>query len=146
LLYPLANQKYFVGTESNTSWTYFIILEAGLTIVAANMPTLWCYIVGIIPERVLRSTRSIISLGSRDGSQPRIRIDDRDVVNNTKTAQSLETNSLSSRFAYPKGRSVESHAMVDLPSKSNSVENDSTTLAKDGIHLNHSIHRTEEQV
>ena len=37
--------------ESNTQLAYYIMLEAGFTIVAVNLPSLWYFTAGITPER-----------------------------------------------------------------------------------------------
>jgi hypothetical protein len=55
--------------QSNTSWAFYVILEAGLTMIAANLPSLWCLTRDISPESVLRSVRSLISVRSSHGSE-----------------------------------------------------------------------------
>ena len=55
--------------QSNTQWQYFIVLEAGFTIVAANLPSLWYFTTGVTPAGVLRSVRSLVSLGSSNKSK-----------------------------------------------------------------------------
>ncbi|CAF9921783.1 MAG: hypothetical protein GOMPHAMPRED_002398 [Gomphillus americanus] len=47
----------------------FIVLEAGFTIVAANLPSLWYFTTGVTPAGVLRSVRSLVSLGSSNKSK-----------------------------------------------------------------------------
>ena len=48
----------------NTKAIYLSVLETGLCLVAVNLPSLWFLFSKIKPESVLRSVRSMISLGS----------------------------------------------------------------------------------
>ncbi|CAD6442820.1 b50132ee-9268-4965-8904-ec1ac1c8e270 [Sclerotinia trifoliorum] len=133
-------------------WTYLIILEAGLTIVAVNLPSLWYYLAGVSPERILRTVRSVISLRSiRSGLQSSSKsVNDFENKSGTgsgsKRDQSLGTNSSSSYLTYPKWRTVETYTMVDMPAQPQHQNNSFVTPATDGILLNHTIQRTEEQV
>lgn len=43
---------------------YFLMLEAGISCVAVNLPSVWMLFASVSPEAVLRSVRSMISLGS----------------------------------------------------------------------------------
>ena len=48
----------------NTKAIYLSVLETGLSLIAVNLPSLWFLFSEVSPERVLRSVRSMISLGS----------------------------------------------------------------------------------
>ena len=48
----------------NTTLLYFMLLEAHLTLIAVSLPSLWYFVSGKTPERVLRSIRSMVSLRS----------------------------------------------------------------------------------
>ena len=44
------------------------MLETGMSLVAVNLPSLWLLCTSVIPEKVVRSVRSILSLPSQRGS------------------------------------------------------------------------------
>ncbi len=48
----------------NTKAIYLSTLEAGLSLIAVNLPSLWFLRKNVSPESVLRSVRSMISLRS----------------------------------------------------------------------------------
>ncbi|KAI9743765.1 MAG: hypothetical protein M1818_002498 [Claussenomyces sp. TS43310] len=129
--------------QSNTSWAFYIILEAGLTIIAVNLPTLWYYVAGVTPERVLRSVRSIISLGSDRGSQSSVKgsnVSEYQVTKERYTGgRSLDTGSSRTNLTNPDKRSVETYAMPDLEPKL-------SVQPTEGIRVDRSFQRTEEQV
>ena len=47
---------------------YFSVLEAGMTLIAANLPSLWVIFSKVTLEKMLRCVRSIVSLGSNASS------------------------------------------------------------------------------
>ena len=49
---------------SNTWRIYFSVLEAGLGLIAVNLPSLWCLFSKIKPENIRRSIRNLMSLRS----------------------------------------------------------------------------------
>ena len=49
---------------SNTRAIYLSVLEAGLSLIAVNLPSLWFLSSKINPENILRSVRNMISLRS----------------------------------------------------------------------------------
>ncbi|CRG86468.1 hypothetical protein PISL3812_03474 [Talaromyces islandicus] len=55
--------------QTNTILAFFVILEAGLNIIAVNLPSLWYFVRGITADRVIRSMRSVLSLASGRRSQ-----------------------------------------------------------------------------
>jgi hypothetical protein len=167
LLCPSINALLFFNAESNTSWAYFVILEAGLTIIAVNLPSLWYYLAGVTPEGVLRSIRSVISLGSgRGGSQSSLKTgkpeSEHATENKSKWRASRETNSSHSNMVdrgehhhletYPKDVTsvVETYAMTDSPGQQRRTSDTEPTIAQadqqEGIRVDHSIQRTEEEV
>lgn len=40
------------------------MLEIGISLIAVNLPSLWMLFTSVTPEKVIRSIRSVISLGS----------------------------------------------------------------------------------
>ncbi|KAF4631663.1 hypothetical protein G7Y89_g6466 [Cudoniella acicularis] len=53
--------------RADTKSFYFAMLEAGISVVAVNLPSLWLFFTSLMPEKLVRSVRSIISLASRSG-------------------------------------------------------------------------------
>ena len=49
---------------------YLSMLEAGMSLVAVNLPSLWLLFTTVIPEKVTRSLRSVLSLHSLRQSDP----------------------------------------------------------------------------
>ena len=47
-----------------------------MTIIAVNLPSLWYFLAGVSPERVLRSVRSMVSIISGHSSQGSVKQDD----------------------------------------------------------------------
>lgn len=136
----LTGQSFYI--ESNTQLAYYIILEAGFTIVAVNLPSLWYFMAGVTPERVLRSVRSLVSLGSGRGSQDGTSIQGSKTSGTkaTRDPRSLESNSSHSSLVKNGSRTgVESYAMADLPVKT-------TTVDANGIQVDRNFNRTVEQV
>lgn len=101
-----------------------MILEAGFMIVSVNLPSLWYFLAGVTPERVLRSVRSLVSLGSRGGSQSssikgsKAASVDKTSRNLTAAERSLDTSSLRS-ILIKEGTSieVESYPMTDIDTR-----------------------------
>ncbi|QKX55842.1 uncharacterized protein TRUGW13939_02940 [Talaromyces rugulosus] len=50
--------------RTETQAYYFLMLEAGLSVVVANLPSLWLFFTSILPEKVANSVHSISSLSS----------------------------------------------------------------------------------
>lgn len=40
------------------------MLEAGMSLIAVNLPSLWLFFTSLLPEKVVRSIRSVIALAS----------------------------------------------------------------------------------
>ena len=108
----------------------------------------------ITPERVLRSVRSIVSLGSGRGSQGSQKtgylVDKQAVGNGSTREQSLDTSFSHSdrgahRMAYPEERSVETYSMTNMPEHRTPAFEDITPAAQ-GIQVNYSIQHSEEKV
>ena len=45
------------------------VLEAGMSLIAVNLPSLWYFHNNVTPEKIIRSIRSIASLGSRTSGE-----------------------------------------------------------------------------
>jgi hypothetical protein len=120
---------------------YYAILEAGFTIVTVNLPSLWYFVAGVTPESVVRSVRSIVSLGSGRGSNGSNNGASKISVHHTTrepaAGRSLDTNSSRSNLTK---NGVESYAMTDMgvPPPIRNVEN--------RIRIERNFQRTEEQV
>jgi hypothetical protein len=137
--------------ETNTILAYFAVFEAGMTIIAVNLPSLWYYLRGISPDRALRSVRSVFSLHSGHDSQTSVKSatarDRHPIQSSTGVGPSSESNSSHNdvvgrgdqQFGYPKDSSLESYAMSDVPHPKPVAE------GGDGIQVKRSIQRTEEQ-
>lgn len=106
----------------NTKSIYLSVLEAGLSLIAVNLPSLWVLFSKIMPEKVLPNVRSMISLAasrirslSRRGAQSQIYSLPPPLGNEQKTI----SNSSQCRLAYSNGdhRFVESCAMHDIEAK-----------------------------
>ena len=143
-LFPSYHQMLITSynvTETNTQMAYYAILEAGFTIVTVNLPSLWYFTTGITPERVLRSVRSIISLGSRGShSHARSKTSLHQQVRDPAEGQSMDTGSSRSNLTKLGPSSVvESYAMTDM--NVNPVENDAN-----GIRVERNFQRAEARV
>lgn len=133
----------FFTTGTETQLAYCIILETSFTIVAVNMPSLWYYTAGIKPESVLRSVRSLVSLGSGRGSQNNSfkeigtstnKATQKDV---TRSRQSLDTQNSTSSIKPWSTPVVETYAMSDM---------DRTTPSTKDIHVERDFRLGEDQV
>ncbi|MCJ1262144.1 hypothetical protein MMC22_002014 [Lobaria immixta] len=103
----------------NTKSIYLSVLEAGLSLIAVNLPSLWVLFSKIMPEKVLHNVRSMISLASsrfrslsRRGAQSQIYSLPRPLGKEQKTI----SNSSRCRLAYSNGDHpfVESCVMHDI--------------------------------
>ena len=54
--------SFCAGTDTQSF--YFAMLEAGMSVVAVNLPSLWLFFTSLMPEKLVRSVRSMISLSS----------------------------------------------------------------------------------
>ena len=133
----LTNQEICLHTESNTQIAYFNILEAGMTIVAVNLPSLWYYMKHSSPEGVLRSVRSKLSIGSHRSSHESGR--DSTDSGHQRGGQSVDTNSYRSDFVESAKTLTEAYALTDIVAAP-------TPQASEDIYVNHSFQRTEEPV
>lgn len=100
----------------DTLEVYWSMLEAGVGLMAVNLPSLWAYVNKISPERVLASIRSVISLSSlRSTGTSRSHT-------GTTGHQQLDGESIaskSSRRDFLRAENVEAHAMHDVESQKN---------------------------
>ena len=102
---PLFLTAFAVEDTESVFWSS---LEAGLSLLAVNLPSLWAYVNKASPESIIASIRSIISLrslrsdGSSNPSRSHLRIPDGDLsMPSTKIYAGASTGRLG----------VESHAM-----------------------------------
>lgn len=106
----------------NTKSIYLSVLEAGLSLIAVNLPSLWVLFSKIMPEKVLHNVRSMISPASsrfrsfsRRGTQSQMYSLPPPLGKEQKTI----SNSSRCRLAYSNGDHpfVESCAMHDIEAK-----------------------------
>ena len=120
-----------------------------------NLPSLWYHLAGVSPERILRSVRSLVSLGSNRSSGGSLNKDSgtgkkaarshslREQSMESSPSDALSADQAAHNIAYPDGRSVETFEMNSLPAhQTPSGEVD----ASQGIQVDRSIQFTEEQV
>ncbi|CAG8970975.1 hypothetical protein HYALB_00007643 [Hymenoscyphus albidus] len=128
------------GYQTNTQNAYYMILEAGFSIVAVNLPSLWYFTVGVAPERVLGSVRSMASLNSgrslQDSSKRTRTVEDHVTRDASSGERSLD-NSASILNKHGADTVVETYDMVDV---------ESGLRNPDGIHVERNFHRSEAQV
>ena len=161
-----ANSPPFL-TESNVSGAFFQILEAGLVIIAVNLPSLWYYVAGVTPDRVLRSVRSMLSLRSPRGSQNSLnkashgpsqshpppgamaaveRKPSSDSHSSHTYAPSDAADPNAAPYlAYPKDRGVATYALADANERQ-PLEKEGEEPASPGIRVKHSLQRVEDQI
>lgn len=113
LVLPHADGINFCVAGTETQLAYCIILEAGCTIIAVNMPSLWYYMSGISPESIVRSVRSLVSLGSGHSSQQN---SSKHMDNPACTRRSFDT-SFSTSMKPGSASAVESFPMNKLGNK-----------------------------
>ena len=117
-----------------TQAIYLSVLEAGMSLVAVNLPSVWFLFAQITPEKILRSVRSMISLRSRPSNSS---------VNKSHAPYKKESGGSSSNFylAHPATRSLETYAMHD-------IENGEGVrpLPHGNIEIKETITQTAEQV
>ncbi|KAI0484785.1 hypothetical protein GGR56DRAFT_615469 [Xylariaceae sp. FL0804] len=61
------DRNYFLHHDEERAVTeafYFTILEAGISLISVNLPTLWFLFTSVTPDTVVRSIRSMLSLPS----------------------------------------------------------------------------------
>ncbi|MCJ1382737.1 hypothetical protein MMC17_005850 [Xylographa soralifera] len=118
-------------TDTETIFLY--MLEAGTTLVAVNLPSLWYFHSRVTPENVLRSIRSIVSLASRDSRSVAEEKTVQFTAPRTSNQDSLSSSSRT-QLAYAKGGPVEAWALIKGEGGLN------------GIAVMHSIEQKTEQV
>lgn len=97
----------------NTKQLYLSVLENGLSLIAVNLPSLWCLFTRYQLESVLRSVRSILSLRSNVSAtsmgKPRSHSRLPSLDKNLSAS-----NSSQSHLAHPQTQSIETYAMRDI--------------------------------
>lgn len=102
----------------NTKAIYLSVLETGLSLIAVNLPSLWFLFSKVSPESVLRSVRSMISLGSdRSAASHHGRGGAAQSYPSSLAKKQSNSNSSQSHFAHPDAQCVQSYAMHDLEHK-----------------------------
>ncbi|CAG8948805.1 hypothetical protein HYFRA_00001928 [Hymenoscyphus fraxineus] len=127
------------GYQTNTQNAYYMILEAGFTIVAVNLPSLWYFTAGVSPERVLRSIRSMASLNSGRSSQDSSKRNQnaKDHARDASSGERSLDDTASILNKHGADTVVETYAMVDV---------ESGPRKPDGIHVERNFHRSEAHV
>ena len=85
-------------TEGNTRNYFYQLLEQGACLTAVNLPSIWYFVRGLTPEKVLRSFRSFASLRST-GSQETVEKNSLKTPQNGR-ADSTNSGTLPSKRAY----------------------------------------------
>ena len=88
---------------ADTKSIYLSVLEAGLSLIAVNLPSLWCLSDKIKPENILRSVRSMISL--RSG---------RSIASQSSLGKTPGLPNSQSYLARPEDQSIETYAMHEI--------------------------------
>ena len=97
----------------NTKAIYLSVLEAGLSLIAVNLPSLWFLFSKVTPESVLRSVRSMISLGSERSASSVDKKGSHAYSSPPGKNRSLSSSS-HSHFVHPEAQSIETCAMHDI--------------------------------
>lgn len=128
----------------NTKSIYLSELEAGLSLIAVNLPSLWMLFSKIMPEKILRNVRSMISLlsnrfrsSSRRGRQSQIY----SLAPPLGKEQKATSNSSRCHLTYSNGDHpfVESCAMQDIEAKA-----DGPPVTSWGIHVVETVFQRAE--
>ena len=125
----------------NTKAIYLSVLEAGLSLVAVNLPSLWFLLTKVESDNFLRSFRSMISLHSNrsvDSSRNMGGIHSHPSSLDKKRSHS---SSSQSRLAHPNADSFRTYATYDL----GYVERGSQ-MPLDKIQITDRITQSSEQV
>ena len=99
---------------------YLTVMEAGLSCIAVNLPSLWFIFHKATPEGVLRSVRSMISLASiRSGGSRDSRGKSNHKSNNYPNMDQNESaaSSSQSHLERPDAIPIETHALYDIEAK-----------------------------
>ena len=94
----------------DTQVLFWSVLEAGLGLIAVNLPSIWGLLTKVSPEAVLRSVRSLVSLGSRHSG------DSRASRTPYKQSKSFPSNSSNAGIIYKDGKEFNNgaYAMHDV--------------------------------
>lgn len=98
----------------NTKAIYLSTLEAGLSLIAVNLPSLWFLRQKVSPESFLRSVRSMTSVRSdRSAASSQGKGDDQRQASWLDKKRS-NSNSSRSGLAHPDAHFIQTHTMRDL--------------------------------
>lgn len=145
----LGGPTYFVTHDSeriNTSYLFFVMLENGISLVAVNLPSLWLLCTSVIPDKMVRSLRSVISLVSINsrGSGSRTTGDGETIDPETlQKAGSTASSDTNDRLVLShqsdalrrdlEGHNFQSYAMHEFE------QGGTTSVPKNAIHVQHTI-------
>lgn len=97
----------------NTKQLYLSVLENGLSLIAVNLPSLWCLFTKYQLESVLRSVRSILSLRSNVSATSMGKPSSHLPLSSLDKNEGA-SNSSQSHFAHLEAQPVETYAMRDI--------------------------------
>lgn len=100
-------------TVVNTKAIYLSVLEAGLSLIAVNLPSLWCLLNKVKPESVLRSVRSIISLRSKCSANSLNKNGSHSPLSSLSKNGHTQSSS-QDHLAHPETQSIETYAMHNM--------------------------------
>ncbi len=98
----------------NTKAIYLFTLEAGLSLIAVNLPSLWFLRNKVSPESVLRSVRSMVSLRSNPSAASSQGKGGTQSQSPRLGKKQSNSSSSQSGLAHPDAQSVQAYAMHDL--------------------------------
>lgn len=121
-----------LSTEMLTKSVYFMLFEAGISLVAVNLPSIWLVFGTLAPKAILRSVRSVRSLASGVSGRSRD-------SQYQKTADGQKSSTSVSSTADLSNPSSETYAMQDLEHP------DVPHLPGNKIYIHNTIHLSSEQ-
>ena len=98
----------------NTKAIYLSVLEAGLSLIAVNLPSLWFLFTNVKPEHVLRSVRSMMSLRSTRSTTSSRTMRGVQSLPSSLEGKRSHSSSSQSDLAYPEGNSVQTYATCEV--------------------------------
>ncbi|MCJ1265965.1 hypothetical protein MMC22_005847 [Lobaria immixta] len=112
--HPNVGQARSKGDQRGTVQWHMSVLENGLSLIAVNLPSLWCLFTKVKPESILRSVRGRFSLHSRQPyttsvGKPGLHSRLSSLSNNEPVLTSSPSHS-----GHPKVQSIETYAMYDI--------------------------------
>jgi hypothetical protein len=111
------------------------MLEAGISLVAVNLPTLWFLFHALTPESIIRSLRSVLSLSSlRSGSEGNTQPPTNDKAGSTHTLTRSSESSAAKPYTFRKDVEAQKTNVSAIPLQ------DMRPLEEDGgVHVHNSV-------